>query len=201
MLLSREGGRPGRRPGRGRPGRDAQLRNGVTDRELLLRAEAVVVLGRDGAGAARPPDLCDSYNLTPARGLTAERRATARGTAALRSRLPTSCLRTTGVLDRRDVGRPGCCYRPERAARSTPVAWLLLGRSSHRVASRNRAGPRLLPDKASHATNVGHVYSRRTRAEVRGPVRIRLPIGSDDRAASPKRSQVRGLVTAQQQGR
>ncbi len=43
--------------------------------------------------------------------------ATARGTAALRSRLPTSCLHTTGVLDGRDVGRPGCCYRPQTSVR------------------------------------------------------------------------------------
>src|SRR5450631_1597413 len=46
------------------------------------------------------------------------RRAPRRGRrrAALRSWLPTSCLRTTGVLDRREAGRPGCCYRPNPLA-------------------------------------------------------------------------------------
>ena len=35
--------------------------------------------------------------------------AATRGTTALRSRLPTWCLRTTGIVARRDARRPGCC--------------------------------------------------------------------------------------------
>ena len=71
------------------------------------------------AGAARPPDLCDSYNerrrhepadspqsASPPRE---ERRRFDRG-------CPTSRLCTTGVLYRGDAGRPGYCYRPEGAA-------------------------------------------------------------------------------------
>ena len=75
-------------------------------------------------GAGRPPDLCDSYNrrrLIRAGGLTAESLATERGTAALRSRCPTLCLRTAGVLDRRDAGRAGCCYRQKEASGSRPA--------------------------------------------------------------------------------
>jgi hypothetical protein len=66
-----------------------------------------------GAGAARPPDLRDSYErrrLTPARGLTAPRRATARGTAAFRPRLPISCLRTTRFSTAATLVDL-CCYR------------------------------------------------------------------------------------------
>jgi hypothetical protein len=54
-----------------------ETRNYVeTDRELLLRREAEVVLGRDGRRCWTNADLCDSYNrrrLAQARGLTAKR--------------------------------------------------------------------------------------------------------------------------------
>jgi hypothetical protein len=50
---------------------------GETERELLLRPEAEVLLGRDVRKCSgRPPDLCDPYNrmrLTRAGGRTAER--------------------------------------------------------------------------------------------------------------------------------
>ena len=47
-----------------------------------------------------------------------------------------------------NVGR--CWYRPERAARSTPAAWLLLRRSSHHPCGRGSGRWLLLSDKGSH---------------------------------------------------
>ena len=78
---------------------DETCNSGETGRGLLLRPEAEVVSAEPSVGAGRPPDLCDSYNrrrLIRAGGLTAERLATERGTAALRSRCRTLCLRTAG---------------------------------------------------------------------------------------------------------
>jgi hypothetical protein len=70
-------------------------------------------------GAGRPK-LCaiptNHARLTRARGLATERLDGAKGTAAPQSRFPTLCLCTTGVLERRDVGRPGCCSRPDPSA-------------------------------------------------------------------------------------
>jgi hypothetical protein len=86
--------------------------------QLLLRPDAEVVLGRAVRRANRPPDLCDSHNrrrLTRAGGHTAEPRR-GRRRAPLRSWLPTTCVSTTGVLDRREAGRLGCCYRPDPSA-------------------------------------------------------------------------------------
>src|ERR1019366_1065110 len=88
---------------------------GETDRELLLRPEAEVVLGKAVRWCWPTADLCDSYNrrrLTRARGLTVERSPPREEQRRFDRGFPTSCLRTTGVLERRDVGRPGCCYRP-----------------------------------------------------------------------------------------
>ncbi len=89
---------------------------GETDGDLLLCPEAEVVLGK----AVRwcwPTEACaiptNHARLTRARGLATERLDGAKGTAAPRSRFPTLCLCTTGVLERRDVGRPGCCSRPD----------------------------------------------------------------------------------------
>jgi hypothetical protein len=91
---------------------DETRNSGEINRELLLRPEAEVVLGR-AVRRCRPtdrfvrflqPEAADpnrrTYRRAPRRG---------RRRAALRSWLPTSCLRTTGVLDRREAGRPGCC--------------------------------------------------------------------------------------------
>jgi hypothetical protein len=95
--------------------RDETRNCGETDRELLLRPEAEVVLGKAVRWCWPTADLCDSYNrrrLTRARGLTVERSPPREEQRRFDRGFPTSCLRTTGVLERRDVGRPGCCYRP-----------------------------------------------------------------------------------------
>src|SRR5450755_4703764 len=100
------------------PAMDETRNCGEINRELLLRPEAEAVLARPSGAAGRPPDLCESYNrrrLTRTGGHTAEPRR-GRRRAALRSWLPTSCLRTTGVPDRREAGRPGWCYRPNPLA-------------------------------------------------------------------------------------
>jgi hypothetical protein len=116
------------------PGTDETRNCGELDRELLLRTEAEVVLGR-AVRRCRPtarfvrflqPEAADPNRRT-------YRRAPRRGgrRAALRSWLPTSCLRTTGVLDRREAGRPGCCYRPKAEARSSAIALARSGSGRH----------------------------------------------------------------------
>jgi hypothetical protein len=86
-------------------------------------------------GVGQPWDLCDSYNPSQpirAGGLSAEGLVTSRGRAALRSSCPTLRLCTAGVLDGRDAGRPGCCYRPKGITHRRPMACLLCHRSGHR---------------------------------------------------------------------
>ena len=99
-----------------RCGRDAPLRR---DRRRASPPPGSTSRTRQSPTPALPdrPDVCDSYNrgrLIRASGLTAERLAS----AARRSGLPTSCIRTAGVLDVGDAGRPGCCYRPKAEASS-----------------------------------------------------------------------------------
>src|SRR5450432_538874 len=127
--------------------RDETRNCGEIHRELLLRPEAEVVLGR-AVRRCRPtarfvrflqPEAADAnrrtYRRAPRRG---------RRRAALRSWLPTSCLRTTGVLDRREAGRPGCCYRPRgesRWAGGRAFAFILAGSQTGPSLSTGRRSP------------------------------------------------------------
>ena len=89
--------------------------SGETARELLLRREAEVVLGRDVArcwATARFVRFLQLEAADPSRRTYREApsppRDEDRGCGC-----PTSCLRTTGVVDHREAGRPGCCFRPD----------------------------------------------------------------------------------------
>ena len=65
----------------------------------------------------------------------------------------TDCAPFEEQPEPRTEAMPGRWYRPERAAGSARAAWLLLGRSSHHVASRKMAARDCLPDKRSYASD------------------------------------------------
>jgi hypothetical protein len=148
---------------------------GETDHELLLRADAEVVFGTDGrrwCPTARLVRFLQAEAADPSPQTHRPLCATARGTAALRSRLPTSCLRTTGVLDDRDVGRPGCCYRPEGVVTTAATGRVIrhgsttpAGAAPQSSLSRSRCVPgELMPSYEEHA--------RRSARQARGFARM-----------------------------
>jgi len=109
------------------PATDETRNYGEINRELLLRPEAEVVIGR-AVRRCRPtarfvrflqPEAADANRRTYRR---ASPRETKSGAPIVVANL---VLRTTGVLDRREAGRPGCCYRPRasvssRSAQTSP---------------------------------------------------------------------------------
>ena len=93
---------------------DEARNSGEINRELLLRRKRKSYSAEPSGGAGRPPDLCGSLQPEAADpNRRTYRRASPRETKSGAPIVVANLVpATTGVLDRREAGRPGCCYRP-----------------------------------------------------------------------------------------